>query len=82
VAFYVIHMVAPLYNHVMWLVLQSDFFNYALTYIAFCVCINIYGRMCTSKQIVNYVSHLNSIKNMLSHFMSLVTGEIIVNNTR
>ena len=55
-------------------------FNYAVTYIASCVCVNIYGHTCTSNQIVNYVSHLASIKNVLSDFMTLVMGAIIVMN--
>ena len=43
----------------MWLVSQSDFVNYAVyafTYLMSCVCINIYGRVCTSKHIIYYVS--------------------------
>ena len=33
VAFYVIRMAVPLCNRVMWLVLQSDLFNYSVTYL-------------------------------------------------
>ena len=64
-------MVAPLYNRVMWLVSKSDFKNCAVTYLTACVCVNTYGHICTSNQKMYYVSHLISVKNVLSHFMRL-----------
>ena len=45
-----------------------------VTYLAFCVCVNIYGHVCTSKHIINYVSHLTGIKNVLSLFMRPAPG--------
>ena len=74
VAFYVIHMVVPLCNRVMWLVLQSDLFGYAVTYLAPHKHLD---RVCTSKHIIYYVSHLISVNR---HHIprGLVTGVIIV----
>ena len=74
-------MVAPLYNCDMWLVSQKRF-KKLCSYLVSCVFINPYGSTCTSKHIIYDVSHLISVKNILSRFWpSLVTGAIIVIGT-
>ena len=70
-AFYVIPMVAPLCNRVMWLVLQSDLFGYAVTYLA---PRKYLDHVCTSKHIINYVSHLISVMNILSRLTRPAPG--------
>ena len=69
-AFCVIRMVC---NCVMRLVLQSEFFGYAVTYLAPHKHLD---RVCTSKHITYYVSHL--IMNVLSCFMrpASLTGSV------
>ena len=64
-------MAAPLCNRVMWLVLQSDLFGYAVTYLALRKDLD---RVCTSKHITYYVSHLIGIMNVFSRFMRPAPG--------
>ena len=71
VAFYVIRVVALLRNRVMQLVLQSDLFGCAVTYLASHKHLD---RVCTSKHITYYVSHLVSIMNVFSRFMRPAPG--------
>jgi len=71
VAFYVIHMAAPLCDRVMRLVLQSDLFGYAVTYLPPRKHLD---RVCPSKHIIYYVSHLISVNNVLSRFMRPAPG--------
>ena len=71
-------MAAPLCNHVIRLVLQSDLFGCAVTYLAPCKHLD---HICTCKHIIYHVSHLISVMNVLSwrHIPpGLVTGAIIV----
>ena len=60
VASCVIRMAAPLCNRVIRLVLQSGLFGYAVTYLAPHKHLD---RVCASKQIIYYVSHLISVMN-------------------
>ena len=56
---------------VMWLVLQSDLFGYTVTYL---VPRKHLDRVCTSKHIIYYVSHLISVMNVLSCSMRPAPG--------
>ena len=76
-------MVAPLYNHVIRLVLQSDLFGCAVTYLAvtYLAPRKHLDHICTYKHIIYCVSHLISVMNVLSwrHIpRGVVTGAIIV----
>ena len=62
VAVYVIRLAAPLCNSVKLLALQSDLFDYAVTYLA---PRKHMDRVCTSKRIIYYVSHRISVMNVL-----------------
>ena len=64
-------MVAPLCNRVMQLVLQSDLYGYAVTYLAPRKHLD---RVCASKHIIFYVSHLIGIMNVISRFTKLAPG--------
>jgi len=52
----VICVVAPLFNRVMWLVLQSDFF---ITQLLIVLC--LHKHPCTYTHIIYYVSHLINV---------------------
>ena len=56
---------------VSWLVLQSGLFGYAITYLAPRKHLD---RVCTSKHMIYYVSHLISVMNVLSRFMGPAPG--------
>ena len=69
--FYVIRRAAPLCNHVMRLVLQSNLFGHAVTYLAPRKHLD---RLCISKHIIYYVNHLIRVMNVLSRFMRPDSG--------
>ena len=58
-------------NRVMRLFLQNDVFGYAVTYLTPRKHLD---RVCTSKHIIYYVSHLISGMNILSRFMRPAPG--------
>ena len=65
VAIYVTGVAVPLYNRVMWLVSQSNFFNYAIIYLASCVCIQTsmvaYVHLNTSFPVSNFIKNVLSL---------------------